>query len=287
MGADRRGLVFFLGTMLIFATQDGVSKLLAEEHSPIMVVMIRFWAFAAFVIALSAARPGGVRGAARTRRPAAQAARGVLLSFQIMLITYSFAELGLAETHAVNAVYPLLIAAFGALLLGERIALAQWTAIGLGFAGVLVLMAPGGDVFDPLALLPLVCAVMFAVYSTLTRWVSRYDAPAVSFFYTGVVGAIGSSLVGPFFWSAMSATEWMWMALLCVLGVSGHFMLIKAYEHSEAGGLQPFAYLQLVAAALIGVVFFREALDDRLILGAAIVISAGLFALLWRRAPRP
>ncbi|MCI4665885.1 MAG: DMT family transporter [Neomegalonema sp.] len=283
MSSARKGLLFFLATMVVFALQDGVSKILAQQHSPIMIVMIRYWAFAAFVVAVSASRPGGLVAAVRTKRPFVQAARGLLLAFQIMLMTYSFAVLGLAVSHSVLAVYPLLIAAFGAFLLGERVSLAQWLAVAVGFVGVLILVDPSAAEFDPRAAIPLVGALMFATYSVLTRWVGSADAPSVSFFYTGVFGALGSSLLGPFFWSEMTGAEWGWMALLCVLGASGHYLLIRAYENSEAGALQPFAYLQLVIASFLGVGFLGEQFEARLLLGASIVVAAGLFALLWGR----
>jgi len=275
----QRGILFMIVTMTVFSLQDGVSKLLALDHPPIFVVMIRYWAFASFVVLLSQTRPGGIRAAARTNRPVVQVIRGMLLVLQICLMTYSFAALGLAETHAVMAVYPLLIAAMGAILLKERVDAAQWAAIGVGFVGVVVLLEPGGGVFDIKALIPLFCAGIFATYSILTRWVGGVDAPPVSFFYTGVAGAVAITLIGPFYWTEMSAESWIWMGVLCVLGMTGHFLLIKAYEIAEAGSLQPFAYLQLVMTSVIGVVAFDEVLDLPLLIGAAIVVGAGLFAL--------
>lgn len=275
----QRGILFMIATMTVFSLQDGVSKLLALDHPPIFVVMIRYWAFASFVVLLSQTRPGGIRAAARTHRPVVQVIRGMLLVLQICLMTYSFAALGLAETHAVMAVYPLLIAAMGAILLKERVDTAQWAAIGVGFVGVVVLLEPGGGVFDIKAFIPLFCAGIFATYSILTRWVGGADAPPVSFFYTGVAGAVAITLIGPLYWTEMSGESWIWMGVLCVLGMTGHFLLIKAYEIAEAGSLQPFAYLQLVMTSVIGVVAFDEVLDLPLLIGAAIVVGAGLFAL--------
>ncbi|MEL6297403.1 MAG: DMT family transporter [Pseudomonadota bacterium] len=280
----RRGIAFMLATMLVFSTQDGVSKLLAEHYPPIFVVMIRYWAFALFAIAFASAQPQGFAATVRTRRPLIHLARGLLLAAQISLLTYSFAVLGLGETHAIMAINPLLIAAAGAVLLGERVVIAQWLAVGAGFVGVLTLVAPTSGVFDPLALIPLGCAFMFATYGILTRWLGRDDSPATSFFYTGIGGALGMTLVGPFFWTQMTATHWVWMLALCVLGMSGHYLLIKAYEQAEAATLQPFAYLQLALTAIIGVVIFGEVIDARFLIGAGIIVAAGLYAL--RATPR-
>jgi drug/metabolite transporter (DMT)-like permease len=285
MSEAYRGIALMLAAMTVFASQDGISRLLAEDIPPLFIVMIRYWAFAAFVLALSSSRPGGVRAQAQTARLVPQIIRGLMLVAQIVLITYSFVALGLAETHALMAVYPLLIAAMSALFLGERVDKLQWAAIGAGFLGVLILLQPTGGVFDVRALVPLFCAVLFAAYGVLTRWVGQVDRPSVSFFYTGIAGAVGSSLIGPFFWSEMTSTQWAWMALLCVTGAGGHFLLIKAYEVSEAARLQPFAYWQLVLASLIGVFIFGEILDLPLLIGTGIVVAAGLFTL-WRAQAR-
>jgi len=93
---------------------------------------------------------------------------------------------------------------------------------------------------------------------------------------------VAITLVGPFFWSPMQGwQDWGWMAALCVTGALGHFTLIKAYEQAEAGTVQPFAYLQLVFAAALGVLVFGERLELPVMLGAGLIIAAGLFTL-WR-----
>ncbi|MEO0673136.1 MAG: DMT family transporter [Pseudomonadota bacterium] len=274
-----RGIAFMIGTMLVFSTQDGVSRLLAEHYPPIFIVMIRYWAFALFVIAFAAAQPGGLATTVRTKHPLAQVFRGLLLAAQISLLTYSFAKLGLGETHAIMAINPLLIAAAGALLLGERVILAQWLAVAVGFVGVVILVTPTSGVFDWLALIPFACAIMFAVYGILTRWVGKDDLPATSFFYTGMGGAVGMSLIGPFYWTEMTGPHWAWMGLLCLLGMSGHYLLIKAYEATEAATLQPFAYLQLALTSVIGVLIFSETIDAPFLIGSGLIVAAGLFAL--------
>lgn len=278
-----RGILFMVATMGVFAAQDGISRHLAELHHPIFIVMIRYWAFAAFVIVLSANRPGGLRGATRTAHPAIQMLRGLMLAGQICIVTYCFTQLGLAATHSVLSSYPLLVAAAGALFLGERVTLAQWFAILIGFIGILVLVQPGAGVFEPLAVVPLFCAGIFASYIILTRWVGRRDTSATSFFFTGIGGAVGITLIGPFFWSTLSGTDWLFMAALCVTGALGHFLMIKAYEHAEAASLQPFAYLQLVLTTIIGITVFDETIDASFLIGATLVVAGGLMALFLAR----
>jgi drug/metabolite transporter (DMT)-like permease len=281
----RLGIWLMVATTFVFAMQDGVSRHLAGEYNVLMIVMIRFWFFAAFVMALAARRPGGLAAATRTRHPWLQITRGLLLVFEVCILILSFVVLGLVESHAVFTCYPLLVAALSGPVLGERVGWRRWTAIGIGFVGVLIILQPGITVFSPAALLPLVSALLFALYGLLTRYVSRSDSASVSFFWIGAVGALAMTPVGLWHWQPMRAPDWGWMALLCCTAALGHWLLIRAYEVAEASAVQPFAYLQLVFAAAIGIFLFGEVLEPHVAFGAGVVVCAGLFTL-WRQRIR-
>lgn len=277
----RLGATLMIATSFVFAMQDGISRHLAGEYNVYMVVMIRYWFFAAFVVAVATRRTGGLRNAARTQFPLLQIFRGVLLAAEICVMVTAFTILGLIESHAVFTSYPLLVAALSGPVLGERVGWRRWTAIGIGFVGVLIILEPGVKVFSPYALIPLLAAFMFAFYGLLTRYVARGDRSSVSFFWTGVTGAVVMTAVGSFFWEPMTPRDWGWMAVLCVTAVTGHWLMIRALEVAEASAIQPFAYLQLVFASALGMTVFGEALETNVVVGAAIVVAAGLFTL-WR-----
>lgn len=283
----RLGIVLMVATTFVFAVQDGISRHLAAEYNVLMVVMIRYWFFAAFVIALGLRAPGGLRAAAATRQPVWQILRGLLLAAEICVMVTGFIYLGLVESHAVFTSYPLIIAALSGPVLGERVGWRRWVAIGIGFVGVVIILSPGSGVFSPLALIPLGSAVMFALYGLLTRYVARQDSAATSFFWTGVAGSVAMTCVGIWFWEPMAGSDWGWMATLCVTGVLGHFLLIKCYEVAEASAVQPFAYLQLVFGAFIGIGIFNEVLRTNVLIGAILVVAAGVFTLLRARATAP
>ncbi|MCO4847591.1 MAG: DMT family transporter [Yoonia sp.] len=275
-------------TSFVFAIQDGISRHLASEYNVLMIVMIRYWFFAAFVIAIAARTEGSIRVAAATSQPILQITRGLLLATEICVMVFAFVKLGLVESHAIFASYPLLVAALSGPILGETVGWRRWTAIGIGFVGVLVILQPGAGVFSPFAIIPLTSAILFAIYGLLTRYAARRDKAATSFFWTGVVGAVGMTCVGVWFWEPMIGTDWIWMGALCITGVTGHFLLIKTYEVAEASAVQPFAYLQLVFATSIGISVFGEKLETNVAIGACIVVAAGLFTLLRaRRVSRP
>lgn len=268
-------------TTLVFALQDGISRHLAETYNTLMVVMIRYWFFAGFVMVVAGRKAGGLRAAAATDQPAVQIGRGVLLALQICVAVQGFVWLGLVESHAVFATYPLLISALSGPVLGETVGWRRWTAIFVGFLGMLIILRPGFGVFDPLAVVPFLAALMFACYGLLTRYAARRDTAATSFFWTGVAGAVVMTFVGLPNWVWMSGGDWLWMAALCLTGATGHWLLIRCYEVAEASAVQPFAYFQLVFAVAIGMAVFGEALRWNVALGAAIIVASGLFAL-WR-----
>jgi len=275
------GVALMISAVMIFAIQDGFSRYLAEEYNVMLVVMIRYWFFAAFVIALAKRQTGGIRGVAHTKQPFLQAFRGVLLAAEIYVSIFAYVLLGLVETHAIFACYPLLVAALSGPVLGERVGWRRWVAIAIGFVGVTIILKPGAGVFDPLAVIPFLAAAMFAVYALLTRYVARIDSTATSFFWTGMGGGVATTGVGIWFWEPMAQADWGIMLALCISGAVGHWLMIRCYEVAEASAVQPFAYLHLVFAALIGVTIFGETVATNVIIGAGIIVSAGLFTF-WR-----
>lgn len=275
------GIALMIATTFVFAMQDGISRHLAGEYNTLMVVMIRYWFFAAFVVAIAARQSGGIVATARTGQPLLQIGRGLLLAVEICVTVFSFVLLGLIESHAVFAVYPLILAALSGPILGEHVGWRRWSAIGTGFVGVIIILQPGWGVFNPWAVVPLVGAFGFAVYGLLTRYAGRRDRTATSFFWTGTTGAVFMTAVGLWFWEPMAQGDWAWMGLLCLTGVTGHWLLIRCYEVAEASSVQPFAYLQLVFGSVLGLSLFGETLRTNVAIGAAIIVAAGLFTL-WR-----
>jgi drug/metabolite transporter (DMT)-like permease len=264
--------------MLVFATQDALSRHLAAQSNAVTVNWIRFAFFAFVVLTVASRRERGIRGLLRTPTPGLHVARGVALVLQLCIFVFAFTVLGLAEAHAVFAVYPLIVVALSAVLLKERVSFWRWLAVAIGFCGVVVLLRPGMDVLRIEAVAVLCGAGMFALYSIWTRQAAKDDSPATSLAYVGLTGFAALTLVTPFFWKPLSGLDWVWMALLCVLGVIAHGLLIKVYDLVEANVVQPLAYLQLVFATAYGVILFDERPDIWTWAGAAILVATGLWS---------
>ncbi|MDA9074806.1 DMT family transporter [Amylibacter sp.] len=277
----RLGIALMVATTFVFAMQDGISRYLAGEYNVFLVVMIRYWFFAAFVIFWAKANLGSIRKAAQTQQPILQCFRGIILAVEICIMVLGFVLIGLIQSLAIFTIYPLIIAALSGPILGEKVGWRRSIAICIGFLGILIILQPGYAVFSIYAVFPLCSAILFALYGLLTRYAARKDSAATSFFWTGTTGLIVTTVVGVFFWEPMASSDWIWMSLLCVTGALGHFLLIKCYEVAEASGVQPFAYLQLVFGSALAMLVFGETLKLTTAFGSSIVILAGLYTL-WR-----
>lgn len=283
----RRGIWLMIATVATFAVQDGFSRHLAGSYNVLMVVMLRYWVFAAFVLVQAARQPQGFRAAIRTRLPLLHLARACLLISEVCVIIWGYTLIGLIESHAVFAVCPLLIAALSGPVLGERVGWQRWLAIGVGLAGVTVILRPGATVFSPAALLPLASATMFALYSLLTRRAARSEPAFVSLFWSGLIGAGLMTVIGLPHWQPMTALDWLFMATYAGLALLANWLLIRCYATAEASAVQPFAYLQIVFVSIIGISIYGEVLRPSVVLGAGVVVAAGLYSLWQGRATLP
>jgi drug/metabolite transporter (DMT)-like permease len=283
MSRGMLGIVLMVLTVLTFSTQDGFSRLLAGNYNTLMVVMVRYWVFGAFVMVLALRRPEGLRAAVKSKRPGIELLRATLLVAEVCIIVYGYTLIGLISSHAVFAVCPLLIVALSGPILGERISWQRWAAVGAGCVGVLVILGPGGEVFSWAALLPLISALMFATYSVLTRLTTR-DAPSFpSFFWPPVIGAVVMTGIGLPFWEMVTPRDAVFLLIYGLLSVLSNWLLQKTYETAEASRVQPFAYLQIVFTAGIGMTFFGEELHLQVVVGVVIVVLAGIYALILQR----
>jgi drug/metabolite transporter (DMT)-like permease len=281
-----RGMALALTVMLIFATQDAISKYLVQaDVSPFQMTMMRFWAFGGFALLL-AWRRGGVGPALRSRRPGLQVARAALLVFDIWLFVLALDEVSLAAAQAITLVYPLLVTLFAIPLLGERVGVFRIVAVLAGLMGALVIIRPGGVPLGWGVLFAIGSGATYALYIVLTRKVSQYDSTVTSLAYTGVVGLVISSAVGVFFWAPLEPGALLLIGCTMVTGILGHGMMIYALSMAPASVLQPFNYTALPWGIMFGIVIFHETLDLVSLLGAAIIVGAGLVVMARERVRR-
>ncbi|MFZ6049748.1 DMT family transporter [Pseudomonas sp. CR3202] len=274
----RLGIVLCLLSMFIFACQDGITKTLVKDLPVVELVMVRYWVFVVFALILCSIR-GGVRQAIKSTSPWLQIVRSLLGILEIALFGLALRYLGLAETHALYAVFPLITLALARAFLGERLVTRQWLAATVGFAGTLLILRPGMGVFELAAFIPLLCALTFAFFNILSRRIGQSDSFETNTLYMAVFGAIAVSVFGIPAWVTPTVKEFALIAILSISGVLAQLLLIQALKHAEASTLQPFNFSLLAFATLIGIFIFGESPDIWTITGAMFILLAGLYAI--------
>lgn len=215
---------------------------------------------------------------ANASHPWLQLSRGLLLVIEIALVVYAFSKMELADVHAILAITPLIVTALSVPLLGERVGPRRWSAVGIAFIGMLIILRPGIGILQPAALLALLSALLFALYLVLTRLVSQTDSLEVSLFWIAITGLVGLSVIVPFFWRMpTAAVDWGLFAFVAVVGGAAHFCLIKALQLAEASVLQPYGYTILIGAIAIGYIVFGDLPDLPTTVGAIIIVASGLY----------
>jgi len=275
------GITLMVITTFMFSSMDGVSRYLAEKNNVFTLVTMRYWFIAFVMIVTCLFIKNRVSDILNTKQPYIQFSRGVILSLNNCLVVYTFTLLGLVETHAIIACYPLIVAGLSVPFLGERFGWRRWMAIFTGFIGVIIILRPNTNIITEGSIFAIIGAIMFAVYLILTRYVSRSDTAITSFFWTGIGGTITMSLISLFIWDDILKEDYLWLLIMCVLSAGSHFMMVKTLQVAEASVVQPFSYLQLVFGSIIGVTIFSESIDLMIIVGALVVIGSGLFTT-WR-----
>jgi len=280
-----RAIVLTLITIGVFGVQDAISKLLVQDYSPFQITMMRYWGFAAFSLYL-VARQAPLRQALASRVPLWQWLRAGLLMADIWLFALALQTVPLGELQSITLVYPLLVTLFAIPILGEKVGVFRFVAVGVGFAGAMVIVRPGGLPLDWGVAYAILSATCYAVYIVITRKVSRFDSAATSMAYAGLVGLALSTVVGVWFWQPMG---WVDVALVIVIMATtciGHGLMVFALSMAPASVVQPFNYFSLPWAIVLSIVVFGHVIDPVSLLGAAVIVAAGLVVMARERIKR-
>ena len=262
--------------MCTLAFADAIAKTLTTLAPLMMIVWVRYLVFISFGSA-SAISKNGLAGL-RSKRPQLQLARGLSLVSANVVVIYCFYRLPLADVHAVLAIGPLLVMVVAVFMLSERVSVERWIAIAVGFIGILIMVRPGSTVFEPLSLATLLAALLFGIYQVFTRMLSSVESQSTSQFYTGAIGFAFFSVLVVFWWDSPPLWVWGLMFVGGAINVFSHILIITGLHLAPASTVQPFYYLMFVAAIGFGYLFFNELPDRYTIIGAVLVILAGLYS---------
>ena len=279
-----RAILLTLMTIIVFGIQDAVSKMLVQTYSPFLITMMRYWGFAAFALFM-VARQAPLRQALVSRAPGWQVLRGVLLIADIWFFALALQTVPLGELQAIVIVYPLLVTLFAIPILGEKVGIFRFAAVGAGFLGALIIMRPGGIPLDWGVVYALASATFYAIYIVITRKVSGVDSAATSLTYIALVGLVLSSAIGVFFWQPMAWGDFALVVVIMATTCAGHGVMVYALTMAPASVLQPFNYFSLPWAIILSIVVFGHWIDAISLLGASVIVAAGL-VVMWRERTR-
>lgn len=280
-----RAIILTLITIGVFGVQDAISKVLVQTYSPFQITMMRYWGFAAFSLLL-VMRQAPLRQALNSKVPLWQVLRGVLLMADIWFFALALRTVPLGELQAITVVYPLLVTLFAIPILGEKVGVFRFVAVAVGFAGALVIVRPGGLPLDWGVGFALSSATLYAIYIVITRKVSQFDSAATSMTYTALIGLVMSGVVGVFFWQPMGWGDFALVVTVMATTCAGHGLMVYALSMAPASVVQPFNYFSLPWAIGLSAVVFGHWIDAISLLGAAIIVAAGLVVMARERVKR-
>lgn len=271
-----RGIGLVGIAVFLFAVTDAISKYMTQYYPIGFILWIRFFFHTLVLLAVVGARQG--LGFVRTRRPGIQLTRGLLLPLAALMFVSAISQMPLAEAVAITFISPLIVTLLAVVILKEHVSIGHWIAISCSFAGVLIIIRPGGDALGWAALLPLGTAFSMAIYQVLTRRIAGLESTYTSIFYPGLMGFLLFSLALPFTWTATHA--WWHLALMIgggLVNAASHLTLIRAFEHAPASKLAPFSYTQIVWSTLVAYGVFGDFPDGWSITGIAVIVASGIY----------
>ncbi len=279
------GVALAICAVFAFSILDSLAKHLAQSYPLPMVIWARYFVHVLVMLVLLAPTMGS--RLVRTRRPAMQVARGLLLGMSTIFFVTGLSLMPIAEASTIALIAPVLVTLLAVRFLGERAPPGTWWALGVSFAGVVLIVRPGGQVFGLAALLPMASAFCFAVYQMLTRRLAGVDDGLATLFIGALVPAIIATGIVPWFWAMpVSLFDALLFVAMGSVGAIGHLLLVRALERAPASTIAPFAYVQVVSALLVGWLFFSDFPDLTALAGMGLIVITGVtLALRQQRAP--
>ena len=284
MKATSLPILLMIGAVFCFASMDATAKYLMKEIGPAQTIWARYTVQALIVTVLILPK---INVYGRTNYPKLQFLRSVALMMATTLFFFAFSKLGLAEASAIFNISPVLITLGAFLFLREQIGPRRLIGIIVSLLGALIIIRPGTGVFSIYALLPLGAAIFYSTYSLATRFVGTDESPWTSLFYSAIFGAICYSIYIAFYWNPMSYNAILLTIIVGLFGTAGHICLIRALTLGEASLVAPFIYTNLLFTTTWGLVLFGNLPDFWTIVGALIIVAAGIYVWARDRAVRP
>jgi drug/metabolite transporter (DMT)-like permease len=276
-----RGIVLMIIAVGLLTVNDALAKYLAQRYPVDQVLALRHAAvllailpYAALVTGWQALKVNDWRG---------QSIRGVLFIAGTVFLVLSVTLLPLATVTSLIMTAPIFVALFSGLLLGERVNRARWLAIIGGFLGVLLIVRPGGHVFEWGLLLALAAALANGLRDLLTRRLARTETSIAQLFWSNAAVTVACFATFSARWQPVGGIDVAWFLGAGVLNALGHFVMIEAMRAGEAALIAPFRYTALIWAVVIGFLVWGDLPEVWVVLGALVIGASGIGMILMER----
>ncbi|MFK7764189.1 MAG: DMT family transporter [Roseobacter sp.] len=285
---DRTGLAIVLSliALALFDSMGLVIKLLSDRYSAMELSAWRnIFGLLPALIAVWMSRAWQTAGRPlRIRQWKLAVSRGVIVTFAQLCFYISLGIMAFATASTITYANALFMTALAVPLLGERVGWVRWTAVLVGFVGVILIMQPGTDAFTPYALLPLAAALFYAFVGVTARQFDEdVPSPLISL-YSQIAAVLMSGTIA-LSWGGFSTIQsWSdmgWIVAMGAFGGTAVLFLVASYRMTEQSNLAPFSYFGIPLAFVLGWLFFDETPWDALFPGA-ILIAAGGLLIIWR-----
>jgi len=271
------GIYFKLSALVLFCTMDAMVKGLGGTYGSFQLMVFRS-GVALLPVAVLIWHAGGIR-VVRSNRPWLQALR-VAIGFGSMFgFFYAFPRMPLVDAYAISFSAPLFMVALSVLILGEPVGWRRWTAVGVGFAGVLIMLDPWGIEFHAVSLIILAATFCYSLSTVMVRLLSRHDPDVVTLFWFAIVGTAISLACAIPEWIWPPAMDWVWLLTLGLLGGFAQILITRAWRLAPAAVLAPFDYVSIVLAVAFGYLWFKEEPSWTVWYGLPLVMGSGLYIL--------
>jgi drug/metabolite transporter (DMT)-like permease len=285
------GILFKLISAALFAVMSALIRYLGARY-PVGEVVFYRSAFAVVPVMAVYAWRGELAAVVRTERPLGQAGRGALSIVGMFFNFGALARLPLVESNAISFTSPLFSVALAALVLKERVRVYRWSAVIIGFLGVLVVLSPhlsGDELTIAMASATSLSGVIFGIAGSFanagtviqTRRLTRSESTSSIVFYFSLSCALAGLVTWPFGWLSPSGGEFATLIGIGLLGGTAHIFLTESYRYASASVVAPFDYTSMIWALLLGYALFGETPTPTIVTGSAIIAAAGLFVI-WR-----
>ena len=272
-----RGVMYMALAMFVFAFVDALAKYLTQVLPALQIAWLRWAAMFVGVLLLLIKRGPNVL---KTNNLKLQILRGTTAGLSALIFIYGLSYVPLADAVAMTFVAPILVTVMAAFFLGEKVGITSIIAVFFGFLGVLLVLKPGVDGFQPWLILPLIAAALFALRQVISRLLGFEDSLETTTFYTAVVAFLVSSTTVPFAWEPISLSFLIFtMAAMSLLAALGEFFVIRSLNVAQAAAVAPVHYSLVVWSTLYGYLLFGHVPDFFTCLGGFTIMLSGLYIL--------